>query len=135
MDGVMMVAHEAARVNAQPSIGSADLAQVVEFERLMRDAQMSSPGIDQYVAKAESPMDVLTSNLQRIGGEISHNFLSKMEQTDVKMRDFDPLSPTASQQLIDLQNGVLSASFQLHFCTSLVESANRGFSTLFHMQG
>jgi hypothetical protein len=30
---------------------------------------------------------------------------------------------------------LMHASFQLQFTTSLVESANKGISSLFHMQG
>lgn len=139
MDSVMLVAADVARMHIQSDVAHADPAQVMQFEHLMRDAQTRPAGVevggDEYVARPESPFDALGSNLLRVGSELSHNFQTRLDQANVTVREFDPANPNAMQQLVELQHGVLSASFQLHFATSLVESANRGFSTLFHMQG
>jgi hypothetical protein len=152
MDGVAIVVNEAARMNAQGSGGAANPAHVAQFEQLMQDApaaanaasntshvaaphQVDAPPPDLYIGRPDSPTEVLASHLLRAGSEASRNFRTQIDGMNAKLEALDPMSPASTQQLLEIQSDMMSASFQLSFTTSLVESATRGFSTLFHMQG
>jgi hypothetical protein len=154
MDGtthvaVQEIANQAAHAIPQPaSAPVADAAQVARFEQLLNEAQgkptMQAPGatnatnapFDVYVPRAESPMETFGANMLRIGDEVSTAFRKSTEQMNLNWKDGDTLDPaSAMQQMADMQRGMFNVSFQLQFVTSLVASANRGVTALFHMQG
>jgi hypothetical protein len=152
MDGATLVANEALRMHVTAGVGvgagAADPAQVTHFEHLMKEGQVETqggqaanaqgidrPGVDFYVPRAESPMELFSADMMRVGEEISKKFRKSSEQMTVDLAETDFSDPgVALRQLAEMQKGMYNVSFQLQFVSSLVSSANRGIATLFHMQ-
>ena len=136
MDGVKVVADQAVQASVVAGVGHADPKQVAEFERLMQDPMPNQLGLDRYINRVESPMDAFSSAAMRVGGEISRAFQVQAAKSTTVLSPEQLSNPAAvMERIIDLQKGLMTATFQIQFATSLVESANKGISTLFRMQG
>src|SRR4051812_1427737 len=71
----------------------ADPSQVAEFERLMNSLQSGGPAMDQYFSVQESPMQVASSGIFKIGTEASHSFQNGLAHFDAKMDTLDMSNP------------------------------------------
>lgn len=136
MDGLALVTQQLAQRDAAVGAARADPMQVAEFERLMQEANTDQSAPDIYTPRTESPMDAVSDAMWRTGKQISANFLEKSAAALGAADSANTSDPmVAMDRLLQVQQGLMHASFQLQFTTSLVESANKGISSLFHMQG
>lgn len=136
MDSLALVTKHLAQMDAAVGAAKADPMQVAAFERLMQGEKTDPSMPDVYTPRTESPMDALSDAMWRTGKQISASFL---EKSAAALGGTDPANTSnpmaAMDRLLQMQQGLMHASFQLQFTTSLVESANKGISSLFHMQG
>lgn len=136
MDGLTVVANQFPQLDAVVTATKPDPVQIAEFERLMQESKTGQSTLDVYTPRVESTMDALSAAMLRTGKQISATFLEQSEAAFGGTGPVDMNDPAAfMDRALHMQKGLMHAAFQLQFATSLVESANKGISTLFHMQG
>ena len=117
-------------------MGGVDPAKVAEFEKLMSSGTAGSNGIAQYQIRTEPSTSGFSSDIMRLGAEISRDYRKEKAQIDRRILSLESTDPvTALRQTFMIQAGTQAHIYRLQLATSLVESINRGFSTLFHLQG
>ena len=138
MEGLAPLTQQLATRDAGPGAVQADPLQVAEFARLMQQGQVAQAMPDVYIAQQITPTDALSAAVMRAGMQISASFREQSAQglavAPANASDTAGMEDRMTQ-LFQMQKGLMDSSFQLQFASSLVESANRGISSLFHMQG
>jgi len=139
MQEIEAIANTIATQDKQHSMQAADPGQVAEFERLMNSTQTGAepsagPVMDQYLPTAESPMQVASSNLLKIGTEASRAFRSEIKHFDARLDTIDVSDPNAMIEVTKLQLEAFGSLYQVELASGLASQVNRGFTTLFHMQ-
>ena len=124
----------AAQHQEQQRVSVADPKQVAEFERLMNSTQSPGAPMDRYMAPPESPLEVASSNVVRLGTDISHSFRNEMRGIDAKMGAIDVTSPEALFAVTELQMHAYGTMYQVHLATALAGQASKGLQTLLQMQ-
>ncbi|HYD63750.1 MAG TPA: hypothetical protein VEC35_25570 [Noviherbaspirillum sp.] len=136
MENPVSAVPQVAKVDVAPGMGGVDPAKVAEFERLMSSGTAGSNGIAQYQIRTEPSTSGWTSDILRMGAEISRDYRKERVQVHRRIVSLDPTDPiTALRQTFMIQAGTQAQIYRLQLATSVVESINRGFSTLFQLQG
>ena len=146
MENPVMVVQQAAKVEAVKTdaamgMSGADPVKIAEFEKLMANGTngtIDTAGISRYQVQAQGEASApgWGGDIVRVGTEISREYRKEMGQISQQMLSFDPNDPVgALRQTMVVQAATQAQMFKLQFATSIVDSVNRGITTLFRLQG
>lgn len=136
MENAALAVQQVAKAHTVTGSGGVDPTTVAEFEKLMKEGALTASGLDQYQARAASPLTELGADIIRVGGELSRDFRLRSADVGHSLASLDASNPLESfNQMIRLQESAEINIFKLQFATGLAQSINSGFSTLFHLQG